>query len=60
LTGAEAADVEIRAGYLRYLGRQVDAIGLTDAEHALLSGMRDELFIASLVASDEYFARTAP
>jgi hypothetical protein len=60
LTSAEAIADRVEANYRLYMGRDVDAMGLADGSHALLSGMRDEIFLANLMGSDEYFARTAP
>jgi hypothetical protein len=60
LTSAEAADVQIQADYHHFLGRAAEATGLATWEQALLSGLRDEQFLADVVASDEYFSRTVP
>jgi hypothetical protein len=60
LTSAEAVADRVEATYRLYMVRDVDTMGLADGMHALLSGMRDENFLANLMASDEYFARTVP
>ncbi len=51
----EADAVEVRDLYLRYLRRPTDARGLATFTAALQAGTRDEVVIAALLASDEYF-----
>jgi uncharacterized repeat protein (TIGR01451 family) len=58
LMQGEAAGDRVEAAYQKYLGRLAEPAALSNAENALLNGMRDELLIANIIASDEYFSRT--
>jgi hypothetical protein len=60
LDSAEAAGVLVERDYQSILLRNVESLGLSNDVRALLSGLRDEDLFASLVASDEFYSRTAP
>jgi hypothetical protein len=47
----------VAADYQMFLHRPVDAAGSAFWTHELQTGLTDESVIASIVGSDEYFAR---
>ncbi|HWB07898.1 MAG TPA: DUF4214 domain-containing protein [Pirellulales bacterium] len=58
LSSPEARSFLIESAYESYLGRPVDAGGLSYWEAVLASGqISDEQFVASIIASPEYYAR---
>jgi hypothetical protein len=59
LTSAEAYMVLTESDYRTYLHRDADPTGLAGWVNALMHGMRDEDVLASVIASDEFFAQTA-
>ena len=59
LTSTEAYGVLTENDYRIYLHREADAGSLAGWVSALSRGMRDEAMLASLIASDEFFAQTA-
>jgi PKD repeat protein len=60
LTSPEAYAAVVQADYRADLHRDVDAGSLPGWVNALTRGLDDQGLVADLVASDEYFARTAP
>jgi uncharacterized repeat protein (TIGR01451 family) len=59
LTSAQAIGVLVQRDYLTYLNRNVDAANFGGWVNVLQSNLRDEDLLAFIVASDEFFARTA-
>lgn len=54
---ALAAERDLVSGYYsRFLNRDADPFGLAAFSNALRQGLHDEAAIASITASDEYFA----
>jgi hypothetical protein len=60
LTSPEAYGVLTESDYRLYLHRDVDPGSLIAWVQALSTQLRDEDLVAALVASDEFFGRTAP
>jgi uncharacterized repeat protein (TIGR01451 family) len=58
LTSPEAYMVLTEYDYRTYLHRDADPAGLAGWVNALMHGMRDEDVLASVIASDEFFAQT--
>jgi hypothetical protein len=59
LNSAQAAGLLVQRGYLTYLNRNPDAANFGGWVNLLQTGLRDEDLLAFIVASDEFFARTA-
>ena len=57
LRSPEARGVQVSSFYVQFLKRQADSGGLANFQNLLLQGVREEVVIAAIVASDEYFAR---
>jgi hypothetical protein len=57
LTSPEARRLQVRGYYKTFLRRPADQMALSKGVNALLHGLRDEVFIASLIGSNEYLAR---
>ncbi|HEV3118154.1 MAG TPA: PQQ-dependent sugar dehydrogenase [Gemmataceae bacterium] len=57
LFSSEARQVQVAGFYLSFLKRQADQGGLAAFENQLLQGVREQVVIAEIIASDEYFAR---
>ena len=57
LRSPEARAVQVSGFYVQFLKRPADSGGLANFQNLLLQGVREEVVIAAIVASDEYFAR---
>jgi hypothetical protein len=57
LGSTEAGQEKVSEGYHTLLGREVDQTGLSFWTQSLQNGMTVEVFLAMLIASDEYYTR---